>query len=149
MLRKFSDKQSFVFSLDLTCVNKAGFSRFEHLRRRPDSDGLSTKGLNHLHFEEDLALYLFNFEFLSPKKDDLYKVWLKLTSWFWRRKFLKKKLSVFLLFCYYLLLEKSIPFHLTNSNSLDPRMIICQVWLKLTQWFCRRSRKYKTLQTDG
>jgi hypothetical protein len=32
---------------------------------------------DHLHFEEDLALDLYNFEFPLPK-DDLYQVWLKL-----------------------------------------------------------------------
>jgi hypothetical protein len=34
--------------------------------------------------EQDLALYLFNFEFLLPK-DNLYHVWLKFACWFWRR----------------------------------------------------------------
>jgi hypothetical protein len=24
---------------------------------------------------------------------------------------------------------------------------LCQVWLKLAQWFCRRSKKCKSLQT--
>jgi hypothetical protein len=58
---------------------------------------------------------------------------LKLACWFWRRRFLKN-LSVFLLFCDYLPLEKDNP---------------CQVWLKLVLWFWRRSRKCKSLQTDG
>jgi hypothetical protein len=43
---------------------------------------------DYLPLEEDLALYLNNLE--SPwSKDDLYKVWLKLTCWFWRRFFFK------------------------------------------------------------
>jgi hypothetical protein len=41
---------------------------------------------DYLPFEEDLALHLNNLE--SPlHKDDLYKVLLKLGSWFWRRFF--------------------------------------------------------------
>jgi hypothetical protein len=43
-------------------------------------------------------------EFPSPK-DNLYKVWLILASWFWRTRFFKI-FSVFLLFHYYLPLEK-------------------------------------------
>jgi hypothetical protein len=38
---------------------------------------------NYLPFEEDLALYLKNFEFPSSK-DVLYQVSLKLACWFWR-----------------------------------------------------------------
>jgi hypothetical protein len=41
---------------------------------------------DYLGFEEDIVLYLNNFEFPSPK-NDLYKVWFKLTYWFWNRKF--------------------------------------------------------------
>jgi hypothetical protein len=38
---------------------------------------------DYLPFEDDLALYLYNLESPLPK-DNLYQVWLKLTSWFWR-----------------------------------------------------------------
>jgi hypothetical protein len=38
-------------------------------------------------------------------KDDLCQIWLKLAKWFWRRRFIKIVI-VFLLFCYYLPLEK-------------------------------------------
>jgi hypothetical protein len=31
----------------------------------------------------------------------------------------------------------------------SPNDDLCQVWLKLAQWFWRRSRKCKSLQTDG
>jgi hypothetical protein len=72
---------------------------------------------------------------------------LKLPCWFWRR-FFKKKISVFLLFCDYLPLEKCNPLHLKNLQS-PPQDDLCQVWLKLAQWFYRRSRKCKGLQTDG
>jgi hypothetical protein len=30
----------------------------------------------------------------------------------------------------------------------SPKDDLCQVWLKLVQWFWRRSRKSKSLQTD-
>ena len=29
-------------------------------------------------------------------------------------------------------------FFLINLNSLHPRMLLCQFWLKLTQWFFKR-----------
>jgi hypothetical protein len=102
---------------------------------------------DYLPFEEDLALYLNNLESPLPK-DDLYQVWLKLACWFWRRRFLKI-FSVFLLFCYYLPLEKDNPLHFNNLESPPPKDDLCQVWLKLAQWFWRRSRKCKSLQTDG
>jgi hypothetical protein len=36
--------------------------------------------------EENLALHVDSFLLSSPK-DDLYQVWLKLASWFWRKRF--------------------------------------------------------------
>jgi hypothetical protein len=86
---------------------------------------------DYLPFEEDLALYLNNLESPLPN-DDLYQVWLKLACWFWRRRFLKI-FSVFLLFCYYLPLEKGNPLHLNNLESPPPKDDLCQVWLKLAQ----------------
>jgi hypothetical protein len=80
-------------------------------------------------------------------KDDLCQVWLKLACWFWRRRFFKY-FSVFLLFCDYLPLEKVNPFYLNNLESPSPKDDLCQVWLKLAQWFWR-SRKCKSLWTDG
>jgi hypothetical protein len=62
---------------------------------------------------------LNNLESPLPK-DDLYQVWLKLASWFWRRRFLKI-FSVFLLFCYYLPLEKDNPLHFNNLESPPPQ----------------------------
>jgi hypothetical protein len=41
---------------------------------------------DHLPFKDDLALYLYNFEFPLPK-DNLYQIWLELACWFWRRIF--------------------------------------------------------------
>jgi hypothetical protein len=66
---------------------------------------------------------------------------LKLASWFWRRRFLKI-FSVFLLFCYYLPLEKGNPFHLNNLEFPPPKDDLGQVWLKLAQWFWRRRFLY-------
>jgi hypothetical protein len=42
---------------------------------------------------------------------------------------------------------KDVPLHLNKLES--PLHDFCQVWLKLAQWFWRRSRKCKSLQTDG
>jgi hypothetical protein len=98
---------------------------------------------DYLPFEKHLALYLNKFEFPLPK-DNLYQVWLNLACWFWRR-FLKKIFSVFLLFRYYLPFESSYPLPLNKFESRSPKDDLCQVWLKLAQWFWRRSRKYKSL----
>ena len=64
------------------------------------------------------------------------------------KKFLKI-FSVFLLFRYYLPLEKDNPLYLDKLESPSPMDDLCHVWLKLAQWFWRRSRKCKSLQTDG
>jgi hypothetical protein len=58
-----------------------------------------------------------------------------------------KIFSVFLLFRYYLSYEKGYPFCLNKLESLSPKDDLCQVWLKLAQWFWR-SRKCKSLQVD-
>jgi hypothetical protein len=79
---------------------------------------------------------LYKLEFLSPM-DNLYELWLILACLFWRR-FLKIS-SIFLLFCYYLPLERGIPLHLNNPETPPPKDDLCQVWLKLAQWFRRRS----------
>jgi hypothetical protein len=101
---------------------------------------------DYLPFEEDLALYLNKLEFPLPK-DNLYQVWLNLACWFWRRRFLKF-FSALLLLCYYLPLEKGDPLHLKTLETPFPKDDLCQVWWKLAQWFWRRSRKCKSLQTD-
>jgi hypothetical protein len=46
--------------------------------------------------------------------------------------------SAFLLFHYYLPLEKGYPLHLNKIESPLPKNDLCQVWLKLAQWFWRR-----------
>jgi hypothetical protein len=83
-------------------------------------------------------------EFPSPKVN-LYQVWLNLACWFWR--IFLKIFSVFLLFCYYLPLKRGYPLALNKLESPSPKDDLCQVPLKLVQWFWR-SRKCKSLQTD-
>jgi hypothetical protein len=48
-------------------------------------------------------------------KDDLYKVWLKLAQWFWRRRFLNEP-TPFLHFCDHLPFEEDLALYL---NKLD------------------------------
>ena len=50
------------------------------------------------------------------------QVWLKLTQWFWRRRFFKI-INVFLLFRNHHPLEKGEPFIWTNLNPLHPKML--------------------------
>ena len=91
---------------------------------------------DYLPFEEDLALYLNNLE-SPPPKDDLCQVWLKLAQWFWRRRFLNDP-TPFLHFCNYLPLEEELALYLNKLESPSPKDDLCQVWLKLAQWFWRR-----------
>ena len=51
--------------------------------------------------------------------------------------FLKNFINVFLLFRYYLPLEKDRVLHLKKLESPSPKDALCQVWLKLAQWFWR------------
>jgi hypothetical protein len=60
-----------------------------------------------------------------------------------------KIFSVFLLFCDYLPFEKGNPLRFNKLESPLPKDDLCQIWLKLAQWFWRKSRKCKSLQTDG
>jgi hypothetical protein len=77
---------------------------------------------DYLLFEEDLALYLNKIEFPSLK-DNLYQVWLNLDCWFWRRFF--KIFSIFLLFRYYLPLEKGYPLLLNKPETPWPKDDLC------------------------
>mgnify|MGYP003688723061 CR=1 FL=1 len=72
----------------------------------------------------------------SPK-DALCQVWLKLAQWFWSRRFFYF-VNVFSLFRNYLPLEKGGAIHLNKPESPSPKDALCQVWLKLAQWFWRR-----------
>ena len=86
----------------------------------------------------------------SSPKDALYQVWLKMAQWFWSGRFLKV-LNVFLLFPNYLPFEKDVALHLNKLKSSSPSDTLCQVWLKLAQWFWRRWKceKFTDRWTDG
>jgi hypothetical protein len=71
-----------------------------------------------------------------------------LACWFWRIKFLEI-FSVFLLFSYYLPLEKGTPLHLNKLESPSPKNDLCQVWLKLTMRSGEEVENVKSLQTDN
>ena len=63
----------------------------------------------------------------------------KLAQWFGRRRF-SNFVNVFSLFRNYLPLEKGGALHLKKLESPSPKDALCQVWLKLAQWFWRRRR---------
>ena len=76
------------------------------------------------------------------------KFWLKLAQWFWRRFF--KFRQCILLFRNYLPWEKASALQLNKLESPSPKNTLCQVWLKLAQWFWRRRwkcEKFTTMQT--
>ena len=50
--------------------------------------------------------------------------------------------NVFLLFCYYLPLEKDAVLYLNKLESPSPKDALCQVWLKLAQWFLKKDFKF-------
>ena len=87
-------------------------------------------------------------EFLSPK-DALWQVWLKLTQWFLRRRFL----NFVNVFHYFIItsispLKRAWPFIWTNFKSLHPRMLCAKLsW----NWSASREKdeNMKRLQTDG
>jgi hypothetical protein len=54
------------------------------------------------------------------------------------KKIFKKNFSAFSLFRYYLPLEKGYPLPLNKLEFPLPKNDLCQVWLKLAQWFWRR-----------
>jgi hypothetical protein len=77
-------------------------------------------------------------------RDDLHQISMKLACWFWRRTL--KKISVCLLFRYYLPLGKGVDLHMNNCESPSRKDDLCQ---HLVQQFWRRSRKCKNLQKDN
>jgi hypothetical protein len=53
----------------------------------------------------------------------------------------KNILKIFFVYfysCYYLPLEKGAALHFNKLESPHPKDNLCQVWLKLAQWFGRR-----------
>ena len=100
---------------------------------------------NYLPLKKGGALHMIKVESPSPK-DALCQVWLKLAQWFWRRRSLNY-VNVFSLFRNYLLLETGRALHLNKLESPLPKDALCQVWLKLAQWFWRRRWKFENFTT--
>ena len=89
---------------------------------------------NYLPLEKGGDLHLNKLKSPSPK-DDLCQAWLKLAQWF-LKWWLLKFVNVFSLFRNYLPLKKGTgPFILNKLALSSPKDALCQVWLKLTQWF--------------
>ena len=60
-----------------------------------------------------------------------------MAQWFWRRRFYTF-INAFSEFPNYLPLEKDKALLLNKLESPSPKDALCQVWLKLAQWFWRR-----------
>ena len=78
--------------------------------------------------------------------DDSSQAWMKLAQWFLRRRFWKL-VNVFSRFRYYLPLEKGRAIHLYKFQFPSPKAALCQVWLKLAQWFWRKRWKCEKCMT--
>ena len=100
-----------------------------HKRTRDHITHLSNLGLYRNIFSS--IKYVFHFHLI-------------LASWLWRRRFVKI-FFVFLLFCYYLPLERGYPLLLKTLVSVLSQDDLCPVWLKLAQWFWKRCLNYPTL----
>ena len=83
-----------------------------------------------------MVLNLKKLESPSPK-DALCQFRLKLTQRFWRIRYLNF-VNVFSLFRNHLPLEKGVALHLNKFESPLSKDALCQVWLKLAQWFWGR-----------
>ena len=100
---------------------------------------------NYLPLEKGQALHLNKLESPSPKVA-LCQVWLKLAQWFRRRRLL----NFAMYFCYLViisLMEKGWALHLNKLESPSPKDAVCQVCLKLAQWFWRRCKCEKITTT--
>ena len=91
---------------------------------------------HYLLFEDWFIDYLSKLEF-PLHKGTSHQVWSKLVQWFCR-KWVLNFLNVFSLFHYNLPLEKGMPLHLNKYESYSSKDALCQVWLKLSQWFWGR-----------
>ena len=69
-----------------------------------------------------------------------------MAKWFWRRFLILD--NVFSLFYNYLPCGKGLALRLNKLESPSPRKTLCQVWLKLAQWFWGRRWKCEKV-TDG
>ena len=83
-----------------------------------------------------MVLHLNKLESHSPQ-NALWQVWLKSAQWFWRRRFLNF-VNLFLLFRYYLPLEKDRALHLNKPDSPSPK----DTWMKLAKWYLRKFLKF-------
>ena len=92
---------------------------------------------NYLPLEKGEALHLNKVESPLPK-DGLCEVWFILAQWFWRRRIFKFRQFLGGLFCNYLPLDKGGALQLNKLESPSPKDALCEVWLKLAQWFWRR-----------
>ena len=87
----------------------------------------------------------------SLPRDAFCQVWLKLTQWFWRRRFFNF-VNVFSPFRNYLPFEMGVALYLNKIDSPSPKDALCQVCLKLAQWFWRRRwkcEKFTDRRTNG
>ena len=92
---------------------------------------------NSLTLEKDGPFIWTNVNPLHPR---MHCASLKLAQWFWRRRCFNF-VNVFMLFRNCLALEKGGALHLNKLESPSPKDAVCQVWLKLAQWFWRRRWK--------
>ena len=90
----------------------------------------------YLPLEIRVALHLNKLESSLPK-DALCQVWLRLTQWFWKRRFLHF-VNVFSLFCYYLTSNKGMALHLNNLEKPSPKDVLYKVltYSSLLNWIC-------------
>ena len=94
-----------------------------------------------------MVLHLNKLESLSPK-DALCQDWLKLAWWFGGRFFnFRQYLMYFRYFVIIYPLKKSVALYLKKMESPSIKDVLCQVWLKLAQWFWRRRWKYEKFTT--
>ena len=107
-----------------------------------------------ISFWELNGTYLIKIEFPSPEDGFVPSLveWLKLTHWCWLRRFWNI-VGIFSLYRYYLSLETGVAFHLNKLEFPWPKDALCQVWLKLAQWFWKRRWIHvcgkNNKQTDG
>ena len=73
---------------------------------------------------------------IPSSKGALCQVWLNLVHYFLKR--FSNFVNVFSLFRYDLPLEKIGDLYLNKLESPSLKVALCQVWLKLAQWFLRR-----------
>ena len=98
---------------------------------------IKRKNPHYLLNENWMVLHLNKLKSPSPK-DVPWQVWLKLVQWFLRRRIFKISSMYFLLFRNNLFSEKGWALHLNRLESTSLKDALCQVWLKLVQWFLRR-----------